>query len=323
MPIILSENDLKRLYQTPAAMDELLQLIDDALRAHSCNQVAGQTRVETSLLDAKQKYRIMTAAVPAAGFGVRVSALFRGAKDAYFHLLFDNHGGDLLALVAGRVLNVWRTGAPGGVGTRYLAPPAAKTLGLLGSGRQARGQLIAICRAQPSLERVRVFSPTAAHRIAFAKEMSALLGVEVAAVNSAREAIQHAPIISVATNSRAAVLESHWISPGALVVSITGGQLPQDLIANSRVIVSWKEEVLGGEAPRQPYMAMIAAGTWSGDKIAGELGEVILGQIPARQHPGETVVFECVGMPLWDTAATAWVYRWARENNLGTPFTLD
>ena len=323
MAIILSENDLKQLYQTPTAMDELLNLIEDSLRAHSCDQVAGQIRVETSLVDTKRKYRIMTAAVPGAGFGARISALFRGAKDAYFHLLFDNDSGDLLALVAGRDLNIWRTGAPGGVAARHLAPPDAKTLGLLGSGRQARGQLVAICRALPSLESVRVFSPTAAHRVAFAQEMSAWLGMVVEGVNSAREAIQNAPVVCVATSSRAAVLETGWISPGALVVSITGGQLPQDLIARSRVIVSWKEEVLAGEAPRQPYAAMIAAGTWSGDKIAGELGDVIIGKVPARQSAGETVVFECVGMPLLDTTATAWAYRWAKENKIGTSFSLD
>ena len=323
MAIILSENDLKQLYQTPEAMDDLLNLIEDALKAHNRDEVAGQTRVETSLVDAKRKYRIMTAAVPGAGFGARISALFRGARDAYFHLLFDNESGDLLAIVAGRGLNVWRTGAPAGVGVRYLAPPNAKTLGLLGTGRQASGQLVAICRARPSLERVRIFSPTAAHRNAFASEMTAWLGIEVTAVNSAREALQDAAIVSVATSSRTSVLETDWIFPGALVVSITSGQLPQDLIAGSRVIVSWKEEVLGGEAPRQPYMAMIAAGTWSGDQIAGELGAVVLGRIPPRQRDGETVVFECVGMPLWDTTATAWAYRWAKKNGIGTSFSLD
>jgi ornithine cyclodeaminase len=68
---------------------------------------------------------------------------------------------------------------------------------------------------------------------------------------------------------------------------------------------------------------MIAAGTWSGDKIAGELGEIILGKVPARLDAAQTVVFECVGMPSWDTTATAWVYRWAREHRIGTSFTLD
>jgi alanine dehydrogenase len=323
MAIILNENNLKQLYQTPAAMDELLNLIEDSLKAHNQDEVAGQTRVEASLVDPTRKYRIMTAAVPGAGFGTRISALFRGARDAYFHLLFDNDNGDLLAIVAGRELNVWRTGAPGGVAARYLAPQNAKAMGLLGSGRQARGQLVAICRAQPSLEHVRIFSSTQGHRSAFAKEMSAWLGIEVEAVESARAAIQDAEIVSVATSSRTAVLESEWISPGALVVSITSGQLPQDLISRSRVIVSWKEEVLGGEAPRQPYIAMIAAGTWSAEKIAGELGEVILDRIPARQRDDETIVFECVGMPLWDTTATSWAYRWAKENSIGTSFSLD
>ena len=323
MAIILSESDLKPLYQSPAAIDELLQLVEKSLAAHSRNEVAGQTRVETSAADPKKKFRIMTAAVPEAGCGMRITALFRSAKDAYFHLLFDNESGDLLALMAGRELNIWRTGSPAGVASRYLAPSGAKTLGLLGSGRQARGQLVAIRRALPSLERVRVYSPTPAHRIAFAKAMTAWLDVAVEAVSSPREALRDAAIVGLATNSRTTVLEADWVSGGALVISITSGQLPAELVAGSRVIVLWKEEVLAGESPRQPYTAMIAAGTWSAEKIAGELGDVILDRIPARVRAGETVIFESVGMPLLDTTATAWAYRWAREHQLGTKFSLD
>lgn len=322
MAVILSETDLAPLYKTPSAMDGLLKLIEESLSAHNRNEVRGQIRMETSLTDPKRRFRIMTAAVPGAGQGMRINALFSGAKDAYFHLLFDDQNGDLLALVAGRQLNIWRTGSPAGVASRYLASPEAKTLGLLGSGRQARGQLLAICRALPSLERVRVFSPTEAHRVAFAKEMSAWLGIAVDAANSPRAALQDAPVISVATNSRSTVLEADWISPGSLVVSITSGQLPQELVARSRVIVSWKEEVLAGEVPREPYATMIAGGTWSGDKIAGELGEVILGRIPARQSESETVLFESVGMPALDATATAWAYRWAAKRQTGISFSL-
>jgi alanine dehydrogenase len=323
MAVILSERDLAPLFRTTAAMDELLKMIEDALCAHNRNEVAGQNRMETGLVDRKRKFRVMTAAVPAAGYGMRINALFSGAKDAYFHLLFDGESGDLLALIAGRELNVWRTGAPAGVASRYLAPPQAKTLGLLGSGTQARGQLLAIHRALPSLERVRVFSPTQAHRETFAQEMSAWLEIAVEAVSDPQTAVRDAAIVGVATSSRRAVLESDWISPGALVVSITSGQLPQELVAHSRVVVSWKEEVLAGESPREPYATMIAAGTWSGDAIAGELGEVMLGRIPARVKESETVLFECVGMPVLDVAATAWTYRWAVGRQLGLPFSLD
>jgi alanine dehydrogenase len=323
MPIILSEKDLAPLYAEPARMDDLLPLIEDSLRAQSRGANAGLARVETSLLDAKKKYRIMTSAVPNAGQGMRISALFRGARDAYFILLFDGERGDLLALVAGRDLNVWRTSAPGGVACKHLAPKGIDQLGLIGSGRQARGQLVAIRRALPSLRKVKVFSSTKDHREAFARETSAWLGVEVEAVESARAAVENMPIVSLATSSRSQIIEPQWIQAGALVVSITSGQLPRATVANSRVIVSWKEEVLGGEAPRQPYIAMITDGSWSAEKIAGELGEVILGKIPARVNENETVVFESVGMPIWDTVATAWAYRWAAANGVGTKFSLE
>ncbi len=146
---MLSEKDLAPLYSDPVAMDGLLDRIEDSMRAFNSDAVAGQVRLETSLIDRQKKYRITTSAVPRAGQGMRISALFRGAKDAYFIFSFDGERGDLLALVAGAALNVWRTGAPAGVASKYLAPKGADTLGLIGSGRQARGQILAIRRALP------------------------------------------------------------------------------------------------------------------------------------------------------------------------------
>jgi alanine dehydrogenase len=322
MPLLLSETDLAPLFKDPMAMDGLLGGIEVSMRAFNGGAVAGQVRLETSLADRNKKYRITTSAVPGAGQGMRINALFRGARDAYFILLFNEESGDLLALVAGAALNVWRTGAPAGVASRHLAPPGADTLGLIGSGRQARGQILAICRALPSLKMIKVFSPTPAHCQSFAKEMSVWLGVDVESVDNPRSAVQGSPIVSLATSTRSPVIEPQWIVPGALVVSITSGQLPRETIKNSRVIVSWKEEVLGGEAPRQPYAAMIADGSWSADKIAGELGDVLLKTIPARAKENETIVFESVGMSLWDTTATAWAYQWALANGIGMQFSL-
>jgi alanine dehydrogenase len=321
--IIISEKDLAPLLGAAVHMDGLIGLIEESMRAQSSAANGGLARVETSLLDAKKKFRIMTAAVPGAGQGMRVSALFRGAKDAYFVLLFGADSGDLLALVAGRNLNVWRTGAPAGVACRHLAPAGADQLGLVGSGRQARGQIAAIARALPSVKKVTVFSSTDAHRKSFAREMSAWLGIDVVAASSARNAVENMPIVSLATSSRSQIIEPQWITPGALVVSITSGQLPRETVAGARVIVSWTEEVLGGEAPRQPYMAMIADGSWSASQIAGELGDVIVGKVPARLNPKDTVVFESVGMPIWDTVTTAWAYRWAAANGIGTKFELE
>lgn len=323
MPLILSEKDLAPLLQSAEAMDGLLPLIETSMADYNSGKVAGQVRLETSLLDPKKKYRITTSAVPGAGQGMRVSGLFRGAQNTYFIFLFDGDSGDLLALVAGRNLNIWRTGAPAGVACKYLAPQNADTLGLIGSGRQARGQALAIRRAVPGLKKIKVFSPTKERRENFANEMSPWLGVDVEAVDVPRAAVENRPIVSLATSSRSAVIEPQWIQRDALIISITSGQLPEETVAGSRVIVSWKEEVLGGEAPRQPYMAMIGEGSWSADKIVGELGDVILGKIPARTRDDQIVLFESAGMAAWDSVTTAWAHRWALAQGVGNEFSLD
>lgn len=323
MALLLSEKDLKPLFRAPSAMDDLIRLMEAALKAHGRGEVAGHGIVDAGVFAPARKYRVMAAAVPGDGYGLRVSALFPGATDAYFHLLFDDASGALLALIAGRALNGWRTGAVAGVAVPHLAPAGAGTLGILGSGPQARGQLTAIRRAWPALERARVYSPREAQRAAFAGEMSAWLGIPVDAVGSAREALRDAGIVSLATSSAVPALDPGWIAPGALVISLSNGQLPPELVANSRVIVSWKEEIVTRERPRRPYAAMIAAGAWSGDRIAAELGEVILGKVAGRRNSGETVLFDLVGMPLWDTTAAAWAYRWAKEHRAGSAFSLD
>lgn len=322
MPLILSGNDLEPLLSKPASMDSLRETIEEVLRAQQRGAITSQGGFSLPMADGKRNFRVVTASLPGAGEVMRINPQFPGTTHTHFNILFDAESGDLLAIIAGDELNIWRTGAPAGIAGRALARRGAKSLGLLGSGRQARGQLLAVYRAVPSLERVRVFSPTAEHRTTFAKKMTDWLGIAVEAADSPRAAVEGADILSLATNSRTTVLESDWVSPGALISTITSGQLPAELVARSRVIVTWKEEVLQGKPAREPYASMIAAKQWSRDQIAGELGEVILGKVAGRQNENEIVIFESVGMPAWDAASAAWAYRWAIEHKAGTSFSL-
>ncbi len=323
MALLLKESELRPLFDTPLSMDRLLEMITEAFHSQQKAEGVNHSDLRLSLKDRKRNLRVLSATMPEYGVGVRLFPVFSGAKDANFILLFDAENGHLLALVPGGELNVWRTRAAAGVACRYLARANRKQLGLLGSGRQARGQLLAICRAMPSLQRVRVFSPTNEHCTRFASQMSSWLDMDVEPVESARAAVEGADIIDVATNCRSPVLESHWVSPGALIISIASGQIPVELVSLSRVIVSWKKEVLEGRPAREPYAAMIASGSWSEDQILGELGDVILESVAVRRDANEVVLFELVGVPLWDTAAASWVYQWAQEKKVGNIFSLS
>ena len=54
------------------------------------------------------------------------------------YVLSDPETASPLAIMDGTLLTAWRTGAAGGVASKYLARPKPRTLGLVGCGVQAR-----------------------------------------------------------------------------------------------------------------------------------------------------------------------------------------
>ena len=73
-----------------------------------------------------------------------------------------------------------RTGLAGAVAVRYLAPEMVRTVGVLGSGAQARNQVRAL-RLARDFERVLVSSRDADRSAAYAAEMGESLGLPVEA----------------------------------------------------------------------------------------------------------------------------------------------
>src|SRR6202161_4121342 len=93
-----------------------------------------------------------------------------------------------------------RVGGVAGIGVKYLAREDAAVVGMLGSGGMARTFLEAF-KCVRDVRLCKVYSPNAAHREAFADEMSRRLNIEVRAVDSAREAVRAADILSSCTDS--------------------------------------------------------------------------------------------------------------------------
>jgi alanine dehydrogenase len=153
----------------------------------------------------------------AAGFGDR---------DAHFVLpLFDADSGAPLALLDGASLNPFKTGAAGGVAADELARPDARSVAMIGSGPQARGQLRAIAAVR-DIDRVNIFSPTKDHREEFAAEMNEEVDATVAAVASSDAAIEGADVVVTATNATKPVFDGELLEPGTHVTAM--GQVDPD-----------------------------------------------------------------------------------------------
>jgi len=226
--------------------------------------------------------------------------------------LFDGETGETRAIMNASAITAIRTAAVSAVATRLLAREDARELGILGAGVQARSHLEAL-RLVRDFDTVRIFSPTAAHAQALAKEAGA------EAVGSAQEAVSGADIVVTATSAVDPVLRREWLKPGAHV-NVIGGRPPtmRELdvatVADSAFYVDRRESA---EKEAFDYRDALEAGAIGHDHIRGEIGEVLIGTAPGRQSPDELTVFRSLGLAVEDLAAAEYVVRQAREQGVG------
>jgi ornithine cyclodeaminase/alanine dehydrogenase-like protein (mu-crystallin family) len=234
--------------------------------------------------------------------------------------------GELLAMIEADYMGQLRTGAATGVATKYLARSDARIAAIIGTGGQARTQLEAISAVR-KLEFVRAYGRDVARRERFAKEMSERLGLAIAAVDSAADAVHGADIVTTATTTSLPVLHGADLAHGVHVNAIGANhankrELDEEAVASADVIV-----VDSVEQSRQEAGDLIIAfhgdeTCWTGVK---RLSEVVSGRAPGRTSDSEVTLFKSNGIASWDLAVAVKVYLAAREKALGRelPFWSD
>jgi alanine dehydrogenase len=218
----------------------------------------------------------------------------------FYFVLYDSKTARPLAFMEANYLGQIRTGAASGYATDLMADPQASTLGIIGSGFQARTQLDAIRAVRP-IKTVRVWSRNEEKRRKFAEESS------VTAVDTAEEAVRGAQIVVTATNSKDPVLEGDWVAPGTLVNAMGSNvanrrELPADLVRRAHVVAVDSLEQAKIEA---------------GDLILAESWANVVELKDVRRHhdPSQVTIFKSIGLGVEDVAAGAFLY----ERALATP----
>jgi ornithine cyclodeaminase/alanine dehydrogenase-like protein (mu-crystallin family) len=311
--LLLSEDDVRRVL----TMETALEAVEQALRKMALDEAQNvpRARVQTD----HAMLHTMSAAAKSLGImGAKVYATSRRGQ-AQFHVsLFDGKTGALLCLMQADWLGQVRTGAASGVATQYMARPDATEVGLFGTGKQARTQLLAICTVR-RIRSVQVYSPNEERRRAFADEMSERCETEVTPVPRPEMAADKKDIIITATNSREPVLYGAWLAQGTHINAIGSnflGKAELDSAVLRRCAVVAVDSKDQARAEAGDFQQPLEDGTlhWSDVR---ELGQLIVGRYLARKHPEDITLFKSLGIALEDVAVAGRVYARAREEGLG------
>jgi alanine dehydrogenase len=144
-------------------------------------------------------------------------------------LLMSTRNGEPLAFINDGVLQHMRVGGGAGIGARHLARADATSVGILGSGGMARTYLQAFAAVRP-ITQTKVYSPTAANRETYAREMSEELGIDVVPVATAREAVRGVDILATCTDSMHPTFEADWLEAGMHVTMLGPREISPEVV---------------------------------------------------------------------------------------------
>ncbi|GBC78594.1 Delta(1)-pyrroline-2-carboxylate reductase [bacterium HR08] len=317
MAWLLTEADVERVLTMELALEAVEEAFREQAAGRAINEPRRRLRVPRGTL------HLMSAAVLTRGvLGFKAYTSFPGGA-RFLVLLYDAETGSLMALIEADRLGQMRTGAASGVATRYMARPDAQTLGIFGTGWQARSQVQAICAVRP-IRRVLAYSRTRERREAFCREMAAALGVEVLPAERPEGVVADADILVTATTAREPVFDGRWVPQGVHINAIGGNALlrrefDEEVIQRACAIVVDSKEQARLECGE--FLHAIERGRLAWDAVH-ELKDVVVGRYVARTQPSDITLFKSLGIALEDVAVAARVFERARQEGLGQPVRL-
>jgi alanine dehydrogenase len=248
-------------------------------------------------------FRTMPAYLPSLGIaGVKIVNVHPGNPSRglptvmALTIILDIPTGKPEAIINATQLTDMRTGAAGAIAAKYLSPKKEVVLGVVGTGRQALAQVSAIGQ-EIMIKEIRVWSRNPVHAERFS---GSIKGVECH--SASLERTSDCDVLVTTTPSKDPILRSDWVHEGTHINAIGADapgkeELEPALLCRARVFVDDMAQAVHSGEINVP----IKKGLFSQEKVAGTLGEVVIGK-KGRRGPDEITIFDSTGLAIQDLA---------------------
>lgn len=235
-----------------------------------------------------------------------------------FGALGDVDTGKPLLLSEMTLTTAIRTAATSALAARYLARPDSRSMALIGNGSQSEFQAIAF-HSLLGIEEIRLYDLDPKATAKLATNLAAFPGIRLVIAGSVAEAVRGADIVTTVTADKAyaTILTPEMIEPG-MHLNAVGGDCPgktelhREIVERARVIVEYEPQSrIEGEIQQMPA-----------DSPVTEFWQVVNGQIPGRENPGQVTLFDSVGFAIEDYSALRYVLDVTKALEIGREIEL-
>jgi ornithine cyclodeaminase/alanine dehydrogenase len=308
VPIYIKENDVAEFLDMPTAV----QALRDAFAARAQAREAAVIVPRTRWVFGDKRLNVM-------GGGLTTQqryALKSYGSSAYHVLLYGPKG--LLAIVESNNLGQIRTGAATGVATEKMTRAGAGKVALIGTGRQARTQALAL-KAVGRLNALAVSGRDRGRLETFCAKLKDELGVPVRAAASGEDAVAGADIVVAATNSAVPVVMNAWVKPDTHIVGMGANaanrrEIDAEIVLRASLLVT--DDVEQAKMEAGEFIDLTKAGKLDWNTVK-PLHEIMAASV--TQPDGGITLFKSLGVGLEDAAVASVIYDRAMASGRFTP----
>ncbi|MFE1597336.1 ornithine cyclodeaminase [Methylobacterium sp. ID0610] len=231
-----------------------------------------------------------------------------------FGVLADVGNGYPVLLSEMTILTALRTAATSALAAKYLAPPGARTMALIGNGAQAEFQALAF-KALLGVDRLRLYDIDPAATAKCLRNLAGL-GFDLQPCTSIAAAVEGAEIVTTVTADKqnATILTDNLVGAGIHINGVGGDcagktELHPDVLRRSDIVVEYAPQTrIEGEIQQLPA-----------DHPVTELWQIVTGRVPGRREAAQVTLFDSVGFAIEDFSAL----RYLRATLAAYPFFTE
>lgn len=317
---IFTESKIK---QFVTLNEQVLPVVEDAFTQLATKEVIMPPIMRVDVKENKGEVDVKTAYIPGKDlFALKVSSGFFNndqlglpSANGLMVLISAVTGEPKALLLDNGYLTEIRTAAAGAIAAKYLAKERVKTVGVIGTGAQARYQMKALQLVR-DFERIIVFGRSRENARKFKDEMEDILQVDIQLENTAEAVVRNSEIVVTTTPAKQPIIQADWLHSGLHITAMgSDAEEKQELAANIPKIADRYVCDTKAQCERLGELNhAIAQGYLSSDAPVIELGEVTAGKMAGRLHDKEITVCDLTGTGAQDTAIALYAYQFLIEN---------
>jgi len=321
---ILTETDLRQIVQLDKS---IIDCIENGFRQLASERVYMPPVLSMAISDMNAEVDVKTAYVPGLeGFAIKISpgffnnpALGLPSLNGMVVLLSSKTGRVLAVFLDNGYLTEVRTAAAGAVAARHLAPAKIEIVGVVGTGDQARQQLLAVA-CEREFETVLVWGRDACKAQKFSEEMSRRISQPVTVAKTSDEVVNASQLVITATPATDPILNDDGLHSNLHITAMGSDQENKNEIAPS--VLAAVDLIVCDRISQCRELgelrSALEAGALADAGQVLELGDLIAGKAPGRTSQSQITFCDLTGTGVQDTAIATLAYQRALQSGAGT-----